>query len=53
MISKIGDIDEFYDNIVKVNDDNILWNELSKNGRILYDKLISFKNFRKSIKRYF
>ena len=53
MISKIGDVDEFYDNIVKVNDDNILWNKLSKNGRILYDELISFKNFRKSIKRYF
>ena len=53
MISKIGDINGFFDNIIQVNNDDRLWSKLSKNSKLTFYELLSFKKFEESIKRYF
>jgi len=53
MISKVDDIDGFYKNIQKVNDDSSLCRRLSHGATDLFDELLSFDKFKASINNYF
>ena len=53
MISQVGDLDGFYKNIQKVNDDDDLCQTLSEGASSLFDKLLSFEEFKSTMERYF
>lgn len=53
MISRVGDLDDFYKNIQKVNDDDDLYRRLSQGAKSLFDVLLSSKKFKNSMNRYF
>jgi len=49
MISKVGDIDDYCENIKKVNQNNNLFNQLSDGSVKLFDELLSFERFKKNV----
>ena len=53
MISRVGDLTDFYQNVQKINDDDDLYRKLSNGARALFDELLSFQKFKNSMSRYF
>jgi len=53
MISGVGDIDSFHENIQKVNNDVNLYEQVSKGAKHLFEELLSNSNFKDTINNYF
>lgn len=53
MISQVGDLDNFYKNIQKVNDNDDLLRRLSQGAKVLFHELLSLTKFKNSINKYF
>jgi len=53
MISKVGNLDSFYRNIIEVNDNKNLQNKLSEGAVSLFNSLLSYKTFKDSLNDYF
>lgn len=53
MISNVGDLDTFHENIQQINEDVFLRNKLSKGAKDLYAELTSIGEFIDSLPKYF
>ena len=53
MISRVGDLDNFYKNIQKVHDSDDLYKRLSQGATTLFRTLLSLSKFKNSMNKYF
>ena len=53
MMVSVGDLDGFYKNIQRVNNDDNLYKTLSEGSKDLFENLLSFKRFKSAMGTYF
>lgn len=53
LISQVGDLDNFYKNIIDIADNDVLYESLSSGAKKLFKDLTSYDKFKASLKDYF